>query len=97
MDRHRYDGGGFTLLEMMLVMVVLSVLSLLFLRYTAPPSIPDTVVIYYQLQAMDELRRVQVSERLWFNHNGNINAGQRHTIDDRSCVFTLGFGRYRCE
>ncbi|AMC94637.1 hypothetical protein AOC36_04990 [Erysipelothrix larvae] len=52
---------------------------------------------YCQLEAMAEKTRCTVNENLWFNKNGNINQAQTQQFGRKTCVFQLGFGRFKCE
>ena len=88
---------GFTLVEVILVMLVVVTLGVLF-GIIAPAK------QYYfksphicQLKAMSTRRACHYSKDIWFNDNGNINQGRTIKIDRYTCVFQLGMGRYRCE
>lgn len=87
---------GFTLIEMLIVMSLITLLTTIFLIPNFFKE-SDMAIIDLQLEAMASGKRKYYSKDLWFNGRGNINLGQTININGMSCIFQLGFGRYRCE
>ena len=88
---------GFTFLEMMVVLMVISALSLLFvLPVVFADELGVDSIIEAQLKAMADSERVVIQEGLWFNIRGNINQAQTVNYKGFKCVFQLGFGRFTC-
>lgn len=96
MDKRNND--GFTLVEILLVMVIITFISGLFI---APAIVQKETVILNavdsQLKAMATGQRVSFKDGLHFNHRGNINQAKTLQINGKRCVFQLGMGRYYCE
>lgn len=90
---------GFTLLEMMTVLFVISVLMVLSLSsiHIYANFDPTPKLHYLQLKAMYEQKQNVYSKSLWFNKNGNVNHAQSILIDGYICTVQLGFGRLNCE
>lgn len=88
---------GFTFLEMMVVLMVISALSLLFvLPVVFSNEMSVDSIIEAQLKAMAHSERVTLQDNLWFNVRGNINMAQTVNYKGFQCVFQLGFGRFSC-
>lgn len=90
---------GFTLLELLLVVSMLTIVSLLTMtRWQFFASKDDTInILYKQVHAMRVQDKVLVNKSLYFNGNGNINQAQTLKFNHKTCRFQLGFGRFYCE
>lgn len=90
---------GFTLLEMMTVLFVISILMLLTLSsmHIYFNTDPTSKLCYLQLKSMYERKTQAYSKSLWFNKNGNVNHAQSILENGYSCTVRLGFGRFNCE
>lgn len=87
---------GFTLIEMLLVLIIITIVSNLSIKKITTTKNYENIELK-QLKAMATGQRVYVNDTIWFNHNGNINHGQTLKINGKTYVFQLGFGRYRIE
>lgn len=88
---------GFTLIEIMVVMMMVSLFSLVFASKLVP--FDETVFnpIHCQLKAMSKRSICQFNDTIHYNQNGNINHAQTINFKTKTCIFQLGMGRYRCE
>ena len=92
---------GFTLVEMVLVLLVVVVLGGLFFparsatkRWQKKES---EALTHTQLEAMAGMKQKNVSVSFWFNKNGNINRSGRFKYREKTCLIYLGVGRWYCE
>ncbi len=88
---------GFTLIEVLIVMMVITLLSLVF---TSKLKLSEDTYLNpenCQLKSMAHKSRCQLNDTIHFNENGNINHAQTIKISNKICVFQLGMGRYSCE
>lgn len=94
----RPNNSGFTMVEVLLVMMMISILSVILgLPYIVSfKAVPDKAS-EVQLQAMVSQRTLPYKDGLSFNHRGNINQAKTLQIGQMTCVFQLGMGRYYCE
>lgn len=88
---------GFTLIEMLLVLMVVTILTLVFSTQLKLYEVEYFDPIQCQLKAMATRERCQFNSTIHFNQNGNINHAQTIKFHDKTCIFQLGMGRYRCE
>lgn len=88
---------GFTLVEALLVLFILSSAFLLVHPVFYKSSMSDESIYLKQLEAMALNERVYINDDFWFNANGNINHAGTSMIQGSYCIFQLGFGRFRCE
>ncbi len=88
---------GFTLIEVLVVMFILTVLGSVFsiglVEFESEYFNPKTC----QLKAMATKEKCQFNKTIRYNENGNINHAQTFKVNNRVCIFQLGMGRYRCE
>ena len=54
-------------------------------------------ILDVQLEAMAKSERVYLNDNIWFNARGNINQAITTNLKGFTCVFQLGFGRFKCE
>ncbi len=94
----KLSNKGYTLLELLVVISIVTSMSLFFIAPMVLSHELNTVaIIDSQLSAMAQMKRVFYNDTLWFNYKGNINHAQTLKINQLSCVFQLGMGRYTCE
>ena len=93
----KLSSKGFTLLEVILVMLVVVTLSVLFGVIAPGKQYYFKFPHICQLKAMSTRLACHYSKDIWFTENGNINQGRTINIDRYTCVFQLGMGRYHCE
>lgn len=88
---------GFTMVEILLVLLMISLISLVIGMPLVLESKTTTQATHYQLEAMAKQKTIAFRDGITFNHRGNINQGKTIYINQRKCVFQLGMGRYLCE
>lgn len=88
---------GFTLVEILVVMFTSTIFSSLFFVVFRVPQYEYINPVACQLEAFAKRKRCYFKDSIWFNQNGNINRAATHKIGNTTCVFQLGFGRFRCE
>lgn len=88
---------GFTLLEMMIVMLCVSVFSLIFIPKIVVYDHKNFNPLTCQLEAMAHKKKCEYNETISYNQNGNINHAQTIKVNKKTCIFQLGMGRFRCE
>lgn len=90
---------GFTLLELLVVLSMLTIVSLLTMTcwqfFASKDDAMD--ILYKQVLAMHTQDKVFIRQSLYFNGNGNINHAQTLKFNRITCTFQLGFGRFYCE
>lgn len=107
MDKRLLHNDGFTLIEVIFCVFIISSLSLLavpMIRFDPQLKKENiiTEVHYYQIQSMIQKQTfplvIDKQETMFtYNSHGNINHGGRLTIDKIECIFQLGVGRVRFE
>lgn len=89
---------GFTLIEVLVVMFIISVFSVIFMLPVYISSANTSLnILDVQLEAMAKSERVYLNDSIWFNERGNINQAITTNLKGFTCVFQLGFGRFKCE
>lgn len=86
------------MVEILLVLLMISLISLVIGMPLVLESKAGLVqASHYQLEAMAKKKTINYREGITFNHRGNINHATTIQINQWTCVFQLGMGRYRCE
>ncbi|WP_407925651.1 prepilin-type N-terminal cleavage/methylation domain-containing protein [Erysipelothrix urinaevulpis] len=86
---------GYTLLEMIIVLSIVSILSTVMLIYPIDLNpFHESQILYQQSLAMRHQITKRINERISFNHNGNINHACTQDFNHKTLKFQLGFGRF---
>ncbi len=104
MDKHKLLAKGFTGLEMVLVILVISILSSLSLSFKLPlePKLKifEQQYLYQQIRAIAQKQTIPLKTEhsnvklLSFNPLGHVNQGQTIAFDNQKFVVQIGMGRY---
>lgn len=102
MDMHKLNRKGFTLLECLLVIYILSVFSLLILNYHPAHQEKEVNVflnkyLCLQTKALTHYQHLKLLPNITFNEKGHVNLARTLMFGKHKLKIYLGSGAFRYE